>query len=78
MQNKQRFDSLRDLAPVAAVQSWLDGNFGIGDEPALIEAIRKGARVRLQDGKIVDTIYDSMAESISAQECLERLAVRPG
>ena len=78
MQNKQRFDTLRGLAPVAAVQSWLDGEFGIGDEPALIEAIRIDGRVCLPDGKIIDAIYDSMAESMSAQECLERLTGQSG
>jgi len=31
---------LRALTPIDAVQAWLDGDFGIGDEPALNLAIR--------------------------------------
>ncbi len=33
-QNKERFERLRALTPMAAVRAWLDGDFGIGDEPA--------------------------------------------
>ena len=73
-QNKERFDRLRALAPLDAVRAWLEGDFGIGDEPAMIAAIRKDARVTLSDDAITDVICDAMDEGLDAQACLERLA----
>ncbi len=74
MQKKERFERLRALAPIDAVQAWLDGDFGTGDEPALIEAIRKNTRVSLSDNDIIDTICDAMDDGLDASACLERLA----
>jgi hypothetical protein len=74
MQNKQRFDSLRKLAPIDAVEAWLAGDFGFGDEPALIEAIRKDERISLSDDAIAEAVCDAMDEGLDAQECLDRLA----
>jgi len=67
-QNKERFESLRALAPVDAVRAWLDGALGIGNEPAMIAAIRKDTRVSLSDDEIIDAVGDAMDEG------LERLA----
>ena len=49
MQNQERFEALRALTPIDAVQAWLDGDFGIEDQPALIAAIRKDPRVSLSE-----------------------------
>jgi hypothetical protein len=73
-QNQERFDRLRALAPIDAVRTWLDGDFGIGDEPAMIAAIRKDPRVSLSDDNIIDAVCDAMEESLDAPACLERLA----
>lgn len=73
-QNRKRFERLRALSPVDAVQAWLDGDFGIGDEAAMIEAIRKDRRVTLSDDEIIDTVIDAMGEEVDAATCLERLA----
>jgi hypothetical protein len=72
-QNKARFEKLKTLSPLAAIQAWLEGEFGIGDEPALCFAIRKDARIKLSDDDIADTIIDAMDEELTAQECLDRL-----
>lgn len=72
-QNQERFDRLRALAPVDAVQAWLDGDFGIGDEPAMIAAIRRDTRVSLSDDDIIDAVCDAMDEGFDASACLERL-----
>ena len=63
----------RALAPIDAVRAWLDGDFGIGDEPALIAAIRRDARVTGSDDDITDTICDAMDEGLEASACLARL-----
>ena len=55
MRDRQRFESLRKLAPREAVQAWLNGEFGIDDEPALIEALRRDPRVIGSDDQIIDT-----------------------
>jgi len=73
-QNKKRFETLSTLAPVDAVRAWLDGDFGIGDEPALISAIRKDSRISLSDDAITDAIMDAMDDGLDAPACLERLA----
>ena len=75
-QNQERFDRLRALAPVDAVRAWLDGDFGIGDEPAMIAAIRRDTRVSLSDDDITDAVCDAMDESLDAPACLERLAAQ--
>jgi len=73
-QNKERFERLRSLAPIDVVQAWLDGDFGIDDEPAMISAIRKDPRVSLSDDEIIDAVCDGMDEGLDAAACLERLA----
>ncbi|MFZ2170415.1 MAG: hypothetical protein WAW61_12345 [Methylococcaceae bacterium] len=60
MQNKFRFESLRILAPIDAVEAWLSGDSGIGDEPALIDAIS-------------EAVCDAMAEGLDAQECIDHM-----
>lgn len=73
MQNKNRFESLRALAPLDAVQAWLDGAFGFGDEPALIEAIRKDDRVSLSNDQIMEVICEAIDKGLDVRTCLERL-----
>ena len=73
-QNKERFERLSGLAPVDAVKAWLDGDFGLGDEAALISAIRKDTRISLSDDDLEDAILDAMDEGLDAPACLERLA----
>src|SRR6476661_8152673 len=70
---QQRFESLRKLAPREAVQAWLNGEFGIDDEPALIEALRRDPRVIGSDDQIIDTFCNAMVEGWDAQRTFERL-----
>ena len=75
--NSPRFESLRKLTPVQAVKAWLDGDFGLGDEEALIEAIRKDNRISKSDDEITDLITDAMGDDkADPQECLDRLALQ--
>jgi hypothetical protein len=74
-QNKERFERLRALSPIDAVKAWLDGDFGIDDEPAMISAIRKDPRISLSDDEIIDAVCDGMDEGLDAAVCLERLTV---
>lgn len=72
--DKQRYDRLSALAPIDAIGSWLDGDFGMGDEPALISAIRKDPRVSMSDDDIEDVIMDAMEDGLDPTACLEKLA----
>ena len=56
------------------MQAWLDGDFGIGDEPAMIAAIRRDTRVSLSDDDIIDIVSEALDEGLDASACLERLA----
>jgi len=74
MRNEERFERLRKLTPVEATRAWLDGDFGLEDEPAMIEALRKDKRITLSDDKIIDLFGEAMMEEdVDAQEFLERL-----
>lgn len=75
MANQRRSEKLRALTPVEAVKAWLDGDFGFGDEAALVEAIRKDSRITRSDDGIIDFMADAlMEESADAQKCLDLLA----
>jgi len=71
--NIKRFERLRALSPLQAIEAWMTGDFGLGDEPALVEAIRKDTRVTLDDDGVADVIATAMDDGVSAAECLERL-----
>ena len=71
--NVERYESLRKLTPAEAVQAWLDGDFGIDDESAMIEAIRKDSRVTLSDEEIIDVVGEAIDEGLDAEQCLARL-----
>ena len=71
--NQERFERLRALSPLEAVQAWLDGSFGMDDEPALLEAIRRDSRVRLSDDIITDLVCEAMDRELDASQCLENI-----
>ena len=73
-QNQDRFTYLSALAPVQAVQACLDGDCRMGDEPALISAIRKDERILLSDEDAIEALCDAIDEGLNAPACLERLA----
>lgn len=61
------------MSPIEAVQAWMDGEFGFGDEPAMLEAIRKDKQITCSDNRIEKLIYDAMEEELDAAACLERM-----
>ncbi|SPE52914.1 hypothetical protein SBV1_1610006 [Verrucomicrobia bacterium] len=75
--DNQHFEHLRKLSPVEAARAWLNGDFGLDEEPAMIEAIRKDKRIRLSDDEIIDFFADVVSEDDwDAQRCLDELAHR--
>lgn len=41
-------------------RAWLDRKFGIDEEPALIEAIRKDKKIKYSDDEIIDFFAGTM------------------
>ena len=72
-QDKKRFKKLSALSPIDAVRAWLNGDFGIGDEPALISAIRKDSRIKISDDEIEDVVIGAIDEELDAEVCLKQL-----
>jgi len=72
-QDMKSFAELSALLPVDAVRAWLDGDFSIGDEPAMISAIRKDPRIKMSSAAIEDAILDAMDEELDAEACFKRL-----
>ena len=72
--NRDRFERLQSLSPIDAVRAWLDGEFGTGEESAMMSAIRRDDRVKGSDTDIFDTICDAMVEELGAEDCMNRLS----
>ena len=75
-EDMKTFEELSALSPLDAVRAWLDGDFCIGDEPAMISAIRKDPRIKISSQAIEDTILDAMDEELDAEACFKRMMVR--
>jgi hypothetical protein len=74
MPDRERYERLRKLSPIEATKALLEGEFGMDDEPALIEAIRKDKNIMLSDDQIIDLFANALTEEdVSAEELLERL-----
>lgn len=71
--NKEPSSRLRALSPIDAIHAWLDGDFGIGDEQAMIAAIRMDTRIVMSDDGIEEVIFNAMNEGFDASTCLEQL-----
>ena len=74
MSHNDHFESLKKMSPLEAVRAWLEGSFCIGDEPALLEAIRKEPGILLTDDEITELMCDAMDAGWKPQKCLDRLA----
>lgn len=82
--NFARQARLSQLSPVEAVRALYEGEFGIGDEPALCFAIRRDPRVSLDDDAILGIYFDvrdemeddsvPTADYITPEAFLDRLA----
>ena len=72
--NPERFERLRSLTPLEAVKAMLGGDFGIGDEAAILEAIRKDSRITLSDEEILAFLNKTLIEhGEDAQNCFDKL-----
>ena len=71
--DKKRFARLSALSPMEAIQAWLDGDYGLGDWPAMVSAIRKDSRISISDTAIVDFMDEAAMKPLLASTCMKRL-----
>ncbi len=68
-----RFEHLKSLEPIEAIRAWLRMSFGIGDEPAMIHAIKKDPRIDLTGQEICDAMCDALDDDLTPEETLQLL-----
>ena len=73
MSRLHQLERLKRLSPIEAIQTWLEGDFGLDEEPALCAAIRKDLRTILSSDEIFASMSEAMEGKCDAQRCLERL-----
>lgn len=71
--NPERYEALRKLAPLDAARAFLEGAFGLGEEWAIVDAIRRDPRVTLDDEEILDVLEGAMEDEVDAETCMARL-----
>jgi hypothetical protein len=71
--NPRRLERLRKLSALKAIETWMDAGFTIGEDDALLFAIRAGTRTKLSDAKITDLIWDCIDSEVDAQTCLSKI-----
>ena len=56
-----------------AISKWLSGDYRCGDEPVMIDAIRRSLGNELSDVEIKQLIYEAWERGQSADDALQRL-----
>ena len=69
----QNYARLASLGLDAAIQCFVDGDFTIGEESALVGPIQKGLKLPLSNERIEEIMSDCMADELSVDECKRRL-----
>ena len=71
--NPENFERLKKLPALEAIQVWLDGDFAIDEEDALLHAIRTETKSALSDEQITDLICNAMETEQPAATCLKNI-----
>ncbi|RLS29316.1 MAG: hypothetical protein DWH79_12015 [Planctomycetota bacterium] len=66
-------DRLDGLDALGAVQVWLDGAYGVGEEPSLVALLRRKLNLDLFEREVRELLYDALDHGWSANVILERL-----
>lgn len=67
----ERHGHILRMSPLEAARTWLDLEFGIGDETALCFAIRKEPRIALDNDALIDLAMEAMDFGMTPEEFLE-------
>jgi hypothetical protein len=60
---------LQNLSADEAIRCYLGGEFTIGEETALVEAIHKGMSLSIEKDVIEDILAECMLDEVSVEEC---------
>lgn len=71
--NPQNYERLKNLPSLDAVQVWLEGDFEIEEEPALIQAIQAGIGRKVPSEKIIKILCQSLDDDVSPEDCLDKI-----
>lgn len=73
IRDSKNFERLRSLPAEEAIACFLGGDFTIGEESALAEAVQKRLSLPLKKEKVEAVLSDCMANEVYAEECRRRL-----
>jgi hypothetical protein len=73
IKDPKNYERLKKLTPLQAVQTWMDGDFTIGEDEALLFAIRAGTKTQLSDEEIADLILECIEAEDDPKTCLQSI-----
>jgi len=69
----RRYERLKKLTPQQAIQAWMDADFRVGEEEALLFAIRNGTNTKISDTALEALIWESIDAEEDAKTCLLKI-----
>ena len=73
IRNPQNYERLRRLSAEEAIACYLAGDFAIGEDSALVEAVQRGLSLPLKRDDVEDVLSECMVDEVSVDECRKRL-----
>jgi hypothetical protein len=73
IRDPKNYERLRRLPADEAIACYLRGDFTIGEDPALLEAIQRGLSLPMRHERIQDILLACSEEAVRAEECRRRL-----
>ena len=64
---------LQNLPLDEAIRCYLEGEFTIGEETALVESVYKGMSITIKKDLIENILAECMLDEVSVEECKHRL-----
>jgi hypothetical protein len=71
IKDPENYERLKKLSPLEAIKTWMDGDFTIGEDDALLFAIRAGTKTQLSDEKIADLIFECIETEDDPKTCMQ-------
>ena len=69
----KNYRRLQSLPADEAIRCYLEGEFTIGEETALVESVYKGMSLTIKKDLIEDILAECMLDEVSVEECKHRL-----
>ena len=73
IRDPQNYERLRRLPADEAISCYLGGDFTIGEDSALAEAVQRGLSLPLRIEEVETVLSDCLADEVSVDECRKRL-----